>query len=559
MLAAASTIPSPPSLGNPIPPLPHAISVQLPTWQDVVDFARGATRIRSIQQGGYPRSFLHRDIEILHEICVCKFARAGDTCLLLPWTRDAMACEEYIRRAPPPPGEKKLGDKDVRRQPLAAHVRVPPGSDNIGVVALSAVFFPKRFLKVGMQFWRLTGLGISSRMAEDILRGREDQVSIAESIDSYPAQREWPTSPAGAEAALAIQHRVAELLERSPVGGPRSPLVDPDDVFLFPTGMAAIYHLTRSLRDWPGTKVVVFGFPYEVTLKAKQVFGKDCVFYGFGTLSEMELLEDYVYMLSQQDETIQYVWCECASNPLLQTVDLDRMRRLADRYGFPLIVDDTIGCSANVDVLGVADMVVTSLTKSFSGYADVMGGSIALNPRSRYYERSQDSIIYEYSCRLYDGDAIKLEANSRNILSRCAKTNDNALRLVTFLQRYARDPTHPLRQVYHPSTSTWSRANYEARMRPPTAEFEPGYGSLFTLEFDTVASSERFFNALDVCKGPSIGANFTLALPYCEVVFAQEKDWAAQYGVRETIVRVSVGLEDADFLLDKFSEAMNVF
>ncbi|KAG5930108.1 hypothetical protein E4U53_002300 [Claviceps sorghi] len=556
-MLAAPAIARPPPLGNPLPSLPHAISVQLPKWQDVVDFARGELRVRSIQQGGYPRSFIHRDIQLLHEICVCKFGRAGDACLLLSCTRDAIACDKYIRQSLAAE-EDGLQDAQVRVQPLAALVRDPSGGATGTTMTLCAVFFPKRLSGVGMQFWRLTGLGIPSRMAEDILRGNGDQVAISEAADDPAHQTEWPSSPAGEAAAQAIRTRVAELLERSPIGGPRAPLVGPDDVFLFPTGMAAIYHLTTSLRDWPGTKAVVFGFPYELTLKTKQVFGKDCVFYGFGTLAEMELLEDYVYMLSQQDRSVQYVWCECASNPLLQTVDLDRMRRLADRYGFVLIVDDTIGCSANVDVLGVADMVVTSLTKSFSGYADVMGGSIALNPRSRYHERLRAALAAGYCCRLYGSDAIKLEANSRDMLARCAIMNSNALRLVSFLERFALDPKHPLTQVYHPSTSTWSRLNYEARMRPATAEFEPGYGSVFTLEFDTVASSERFFNALDVCKGPSIGANFTLALPYCQVVFAQEKEWAAQYGVRETIIRVSVGLEDARVLLDKFSAAIGV-
>ncbi|KAG6009339.1 hypothetical protein E4U21_002647 [Claviceps maximensis] len=558
-MLVAPDIPCPSSLGSPIPSLPHAISVQLPEWKDVVDFARGATRIRSIQRGGYPRSFIHRDIQLLHEICVSKFASVGDACLLLPSTRDATACEKYIHQSAQLSGDNDVVDVKVRVQPLAARIRNSASSTTMTTIALCAVIFPKQLLSVGMQFWRLTGLGIPSRMAEDILQANDEKIAITELADGRAEETEWPGSPVSETATRAIQNRVAELLERSPVGGPRRPLVGPDDVFLFPTGMAAIYHLTTSLRDWPGTKAVVFGFPYELTLKTKQVFGKDCVFYGLGTLSEMELLEDYVYMLSQQDRTVQYVWCECASNPLLQTVDLDRMRRLADRYGFVLIVDDTIGCSANIDVLGVADVVVTSLTKTFSGYADVMGGSIALNPRSRYYQMLRSAVADGYRRRLYGSDAIKLEENSRNILSRCAKMNHNALALVNFLEPFAHDTKHPLLQVYHPSTSTWSKSNYEARMRPATVEFKAGYGSVFTLEFDTVASSERFFNALQVCKGPSIGANFTLALPYCQVVFAQEKEWAAQYGVRETIVRVSVGLEDGDVLRDKFAEAMKVF
>jgi cystathionine gamma-synthase len=63
----------------------------------------------------------------------------------------------------------------------------------------------------------------------------------------------------------------------------------------------------------------------------------------------------------------QAIWCECPSNPLLWTPDLQRIRRLADQYDLAVIVDDTIGSSANVDVSSAADVVVTSLTKSFSG------------------------------------------------------------------------------------------------------------------------------------------------------------------------------------------------
>lgn len=65
--------------------------------------------------------------------------------------------------------------------------------------------------------------------------------------------------------------------------------------------------------------------------------------------------------------------------------DLLRLRRLADRYGFVLVVDETIGTFGNVDLLGDADIVVTSLTKTFSGYADVMGGRYGFFAPPRYW------------------------------------------------------------------------------------------------------------------------------------------------------------------------------
>ena len=57
---------------------------------------------------------------------------------------------------------------------------------------------------------------------------------------------------------------------------------------------------------------------------------------------------------------------------------MERIRRLADDYHFVVVVDGTIGTSTNVDVMGVAGIIVTSLTKSFSGFADFMAGMYEL-------------------------------------------------------------------------------------------------------------------------------------------------------------------------------------
>lgn len=51
-----------PPLGYPVPTARHAVSVQLPTWSDMCDFAAGDPRVKSAQRTGYPRSFLHKDV-----------------------------------------------------------------------------------------------------------------------------------------------------------------------------------------------------------------------------------------------------------------------------------------------------------------------------------------------------------------------------------------------------------------------------------------------------------------------------------------------------------------
>lgn len=68
------------------------------------------------------------------------------------------------------------------------------------------------------------------------------------------------------------------------------------------------------------------------------------------------------------------LFCELPSNPLLKSPNLKRLRSLADQYGFLIVVDETIGNFCNIDVLSWADVVVSSLTKVFSGDSNVMGG-----------------------------------------------------------------------------------------------------------------------------------------------------------------------------------------
>lgn len=68
------------------------------------------------------------------------------------------------------------------------------------------------------------------------------------------------------------------------------------------------------------------------------------------------------------------VFCEFPGNPLLKSPDLRRLRSLADHHDFAIVVDETIGNFMNVNVLPYADVVVSSLTKVFSGDSNVMGG-----------------------------------------------------------------------------------------------------------------------------------------------------------------------------------------
>ena len=163
-----------------------------------------------------------------------------------------------------------------------------------------------------------------------------------------------------------------------------------DDVYLYPTGMSAIFHsfttILRANSPRPVGKSVCFGFPYTDTLKILQKWGPGCHFFGKGLDSDLDALEELLEAQMQRhranptstnpdDQPILSLFAEFPSNPLLRTPDLAKLRQLADRYRFSIVIDETIGGFTNVECLPCADIVVSSLTKVFSGDSNVMGGS----------------------------------------------------------------------------------------------------------------------------------------------------------------------------------------
>ena len=166
-----------------------------------------------------------------------------------------------------------------------------------------------------------------------------------------------------------------------------------DDVYLYPSGMSAIFNVHRILRLARGEmKSLSYGlvnrsfgtsaalhfialtelsFPYVDTLKILQKFGPGAVFYGHGSSDELDDLEGRL----NRGEKFLALFCEFPGNPLLTSPDLQRIQSLAETFDFAVVVDETIGNFLNVHVLSYADVVVSSLTKIFSGDSNVMGGS----------------------------------------------------------------------------------------------------------------------------------------------------------------------------------------
>jgi cystathionine gamma-synthase len=112
-------------------------------------------------------------------------------------------------------------------------------------------------------------------------------------------------------------------------------------------------------------------------LKIVEKCGPGVYFFGHGLDSDIDDLEAMLAQGSTTNESgppILALFTECPSNPLLRVVNFPRLRALADKYDFLIIIDETVGSFANVNVLPFADIVISSLSKFVCGRANVLGG-----------------------------------------------------------------------------------------------------------------------------------------------------------------------------------------
>ncbi|KAI2627493.1 PLP-dependent transferase [Hypoxylon sp. NC1633] len=575
----------------------HAVSMSLPTWKANIGYEEGEQWVVGTLTTGYPRFFIHKSIQAFGRDIVATHGTAGQQAMLFPTRKTANRCVEFILDKAPQSALIDLGVLhlvlDPAKNPPEALQSATP---SISVVLCSPDAFPfakqywqhsgdgvsSRRAEFCHSLFKETILILektnSPRPLQQKLRRGPRRYQRTASIEDkaggsnsahhthhYPVTLNDPAiddTTDTIEFSRFLEERYGRNLDLSLVPNAKSairrriagvlttdidlesttalPTMDSnargisnfkeDDIYLVPCGMNAIFTTHQTLlKAREPRKSINFGFPYVDTLKILQKFGPGAIFYGHGSSSDLNDLESRL----ENGERFLGLFCEFPGNPLLTCPDLMRIRRLADTYDFAVVVDETVGTFVNVNVLPFADVVVSSLTKIFSGDCNVMGGSIILNPNSRYYKSLKSVMSDEFEDNYWVEDVIFMERNSRDFKSRIDRVNANAEAICEVLI------AHPLvSEVYYPKHNE-SRPNYEACKLPGG-----GYGGLLSFTLKTKAHAVAFYDALETAKGPSLGTNFTLTSPYVVLAHYQELDWAASLGVSPDLLRVSVGLED---------------
>lgn len=536
-------------LGHSVPPEgPHTITFHLPGWETSIRFRNGDTAIQQQLRSVYPRLApfgLTRELSTT----LRKKLEAPETTGLLMFTDPAAFSMHKEYSLSEHRKEHQLSEGDLTFRVVDIHG-----------TRLYCVSYHATKVKGVIGVWQNAGIGISTRTAEVLLKHVDSDFKAVEwagDLDNIPP----PTYLPQCDAHAKLRQRISDLLHRAPID-PEKVKVTPDDVYLYQTGMAAIYRLNAALvQRCPGT-VLVLGSIFHNTFHLFEEAPGGMKHFGQCNAASrvMDQVEEYLDAHYKDGRTVSYAFLEFPSNPILVSADLNRLRRIADRYAFPLVVDDTVGSFCNIDVLPVADLLITSCTKSFSGYADVMCGSVVLNPLSCFYEpflrrAFKDNFRNEFS----PGDAETLLANSEDYLPRSTVLNHNAAVLAAYLSAQASgDPDSPIKQVLYPTTSD-TRHTYESFMRHTTPDFTPGYGCLLSVDFKTMEAARAFYDDLQVHCGPHLGGHRTLAMPFNAAIFGADPaqvEYHAAYGAGPGQVRISVGLEDEGEILGTVGEAL---
>jgi len=480
-------------LGVPIPPTPYAVSVCLPLWEHVIGYEEKDPRVVSKFQSGYPRFFIPPLVSRLIAAVEKEHAREGERALVFPRRIHAERCAEFVR--------KHAG--------AAARV-VEHGGENLGVA-----IFPAGAHDVARRYWRFCG---------EIVSARQSEAAMGEGASASETE--------GEIARRAVKERLAGITAQSV-----------DDVFLFPSGMAASFAVHRMLTELlPGRKTAQLDFPYVDVLKLQEIFGSGASFVPFNDEADYGKLRAII-----RSEPLAGIFAELPSNPLMRCVDLRRVSEMLflEEKDVPLIVDDTVSTNINLDAFLIADVVTTSLTKAFSGAGDVLAGSVILNGESPYHDDFAAFLRAHQDNDLWRGDAVALERNSRDYAERVRVMSRNSIALYEFLAE------HPgVGKVFHSITDR--SGIYDHLLKE-----DGGHGCLLSFVLKDTWKAPAVYDAMEFCKGPSLGTTFTLACPYTLLAHYDELDWAESCGVDRTLIRVSCGLEPAEVIVERMKRALD--
>ena len=257
---------------------------------------------------------------------------------------------------------------------------------------------------------------------------------------------------------------------------------------------------------------------------------------------------DDVALQAALAEKPKLVLIESPSNPLLRVVDIAAICQAAAQAGAVSVVDNTFLSPALQNPLALgADLVIHSCTKYLNGHSDVVAGAVvAKDP-----QHVTDLAWWANNIGVTGGafDSYLLLRGMRTLAPRMAAAQRNALAIVDYLKQ------QPLvKKLYHPSLP--ENAGHQFAVRQ-----QKGFGAMLSFELDgDEATLRRFLKALELFTlAESLGGVESLISHTATMTHAgMSAEARAAAGISETLLRISVGIEDHEDLIADLDNAFQV-
>lgn len=310
----------------------------------------------------------------------------------------------------------------------------------------------------------------------------------------------------------------------------------------FASGMAAISSVMFSLLE-PGDNMVVhrtlYGSSYGVATKLLPKYNID---YKIADLTEVDSLEKVI------DKNTKVIYFETPSNPDLSLIDIEKIVKIAKNRKIKVVVDNTFGTPYFQKPLELgADVVVHSATKYISGHGDVVGG-VAISKDVNYI----NSLKFDYMCEF--GGAMSpfngwlLLRGLKTLGLRMRQHEKNAKKLASFLNNHLK-----VKKTMYPGLPVFKGHEIaKKQMR--------GFGAMIAFEIDgSLEDAKKFVENVELAQlAVSLGDCETLIeLPAAMTHRGYPKEELEKFGLTESMIRISVGLEDVEDIIDDLDNAFN--
>jgi cystathionine beta-lyase/cystathionine gamma-synthase len=306
----------------------------------------------------------------------------------------------------------------------------------------------------------------------------------------------------------------------------------------FSSGLAATNALTSLLKA--GDHVIVTSNVYGGTYRLFELIMKD-----FGLeFSWVDTAETSNIKKAIKKNT-KMIFVETPTNPMLILTDLEAVGKISKENNLTSVVDNTFASPyfQNPLIFGI-DIVLHSQTKYINGHSDVIGGILITNDeklhgRLRYIQNATGAVPSPFDCWL-------ILRSTKTLAVRMERHNSNAIKIAEYLEKASY-----VKKVYYPGL----KSNFQHQLAKKQMS---GFGGIILVDLGDMEMVKKFLKKVKVFTlAESLGGVESLVNHPASMTHASvPKEEREKYGLTDTLVRLSVGIEDVEDLIEDIEQAV---